>query len=347
MEFINKLIDKIVSNHLTEPIVYKHESELQLKYDALMKLKDEINENKELEQELVMVKKGLIGENEIEYQLMKSDIGMYILRDIKVKYKDLKAQIDYIVITPIYTYFIECKNLMGNITIDSKGNFIREWINSNKQKQRIGMPSPLNQVENQRNVMKKIKLEKASSLDKLMIQKYFEDYNKVLVVVANQYTILNKTKAPKSIQSKVVRADRLNERIKYDLKNAPKDENKDNKSKMEERAKRIVEKLCINENKDYYLEYKERFTQTKNTLKSELEDLGFKYLLPDEYNKIVMDLNKRKEHYVFTDAELEELLKYKPTTIETLIKLKILPQIKIKCHGQEIINEIIKYTKNT
>ena len=32
------------------------------------------------------------------------------------------------------------------------------------------------------------------------------------------------------------------------------------------------------------------------TLKSELEDLGFKYLLPDEYNKIVMDLNKRKEH---------------------------------------------------
>lgn len=32
------------------------------------------------------------------------------------------------------------------------------------------------------------------------------------------------------------------------------------------------------------------------TLKSELEDLGFKYLLPDEYNKIVTDLNKRKEH---------------------------------------------------
>lgn len=336
MEFINKLIDKIVSNHLTETIVYKHESELQLKYDALMKLKSEIKENKELEQELLMVKKGLIGENEIEYQLMKSDIGMYILRDIKVKYKDLTAQIDYIVITPIYTYFIECKNLMGNITIDSKGNFIREWINSNKQKQRIGMPLPLNQVENQRNVMKKIKLEKASSLDKLMIQKYFEDYNKVLVVVANQYTILNMTKAPKSIQSKVVRADRLNERIKYDLKNAPKDENKNSKSKMEERAKRIVEKLCINENKDYYLEYKERFTQTKNTLKSELE--RFREQRAKEKGITT--------NYVFTDAELEELLKYKPTTIETLIKLKILPQIKIKCHGQEIINEIIKYTKN-
>lgn len=74
MEFINKLIDKIVSYNLTEPIVYKHESELQLKYDALMKLKSEIKENKELEQELLMVKKGLIGENEIEYQLMKSDI---------------------------------------------------------------------------------------------------------------------------------------------------------------------------------------------------------------------------------------------------------------------------------
>ena len=337
MEFINKLIDKMVSYHLTEPIVYKHESELQSKYDALMKLKSEIKENKALEQELVMVKKGLIGENEIEYQLMKSDIGMYILRDVKIKYKDLTAQIDYIIITPIYTYFIECKNLMGNITIDPKGNFIREWINSNKQKQRIGMPSPLNQVENQRNVMKKIKLEQASSLDKLMIQNHFEDYNKVLVVVANQYTILNMTKAPKSIQSKVVRADRLNERIKYDLKNAPKDENKNSKSKMEERAKRIVEKLCINENKDYYLEYKERFTQTKNTLKRELE----------RFREQRAKEKRITTNYVFTDAELEELVKYKPTTIETLIKLKILPQIKIKCHGQEIIDEIMKYTKNT
>ena len=195
----------------------------------------------------------------------------------------------------------------------------------------------MNQVENQRNVMKKIKLEQASSLDKLIIQNHFEDYNKVLVVVANQYTILNMTKAPKSIQSKVVRADRLNERIKYDLKNAPKDENKDSKSKMEERAKRIVEKLCINEEKDYYLEYKERFTQTKNTLKSELE--RFREQRAKEKGITT--------NYVFTDAELEELLKYKPTTIETLIKLKILPQIKIKCHGREIIDEIIKYTKNT
>lgn len=30
MEFINKLIDKIVSYNLTEPIVYKHESELHI-----------------------------------------------------------------------------------------------------------------------------------------------------------------------------------------------------------------------------------------------------------------------------------------------------------------------------
>ena len=106
---------------------------------------------------------------------------------------------------------------------------------------------------------------------------------------------------------------------------------------MEERAKRIVEKLCINENKDYYLEYKERFTQTKNTLKSELE----------RFREQRAKEKSITTNYVFTDAELEELLKYKPTTIETLIKLKILPQIKIKCHGQEIIDEIIKYTKNT
>ena len=28
---------------------------------------------------------------------------------------DLTAQIDYVIITPVYTYYIECKNLVGNI----------------------------------------------------------------------------------------------------------------------------------------------------------------------------------------------------------------------------------------
>ena len=45
---------------------------------------------------------------------------MYVLHDVKVKYGDLTAQIDYIVITSVFIYFIECKNLIGNITVNEE-----------------------------------------------------------------------------------------------------------------------------------------------------------------------------------------------------------------------------------
>lgn len=85
-----------------ETIFYKKESDLQNKYEALKKLNEEYHNNEELIDELYIVKKGLDGENEITYELKKAHIGMYVLRDVKIKYKDLTAQIDYVIITPVY-----------------------------------------------------------------------------------------------------------------------------------------------------------------------------------------------------------------------------------------------------
>ena len=106
-------------------VFYKGNSDLQDKYAALKKLNEEYPNNEDLLSEMFIVKKGLDGENEIAYQLKKAHIGMYVLRDIKVKYENLTAQIDYIIITPVYTYYVECKNLVGNIIVTDKGDFIR------------------------------------------------------------------------------------------------------------------------------------------------------------------------------------------------------------------------------
>ena len=72
-------------------------------------------------QKLKLCELGLKGEKEIEFELKNSNIGMYVLHDINMKYEDLTAQIDYIVITPASMYFIECKNLVGNIRVNSRG----------------------------------------------------------------------------------------------------------------------------------------------------------------------------------------------------------------------------------
>ena len=196
MGLIDSAIDAF---RFKDTVFYKENSDLQNKFDALKKLNDEYPNNEELLSELFIVKKGLDGENEIAYQLKKAHIGMYVLRDIKVKHEDLTAQIDYVIITPVYTYYVECKNLVGNITVTDKGDFIREFtINGRKIKK--GMYSPLRQVEEHREVMRKIWESEASTIRKLFASNSFDYYRKVLVVAANKDTILNTDKAPKDMK---------------------------------------------------------------------------------------------------------------------------------------------------
>jgi hypothetical protein len=45
-------------------------------------------------------------------------------------------------------------------------------------------------------------------------------------------------------------------------------------------------------------------------------------------------------YYVFTNDELEKLLEIKPKTLESLKNSNILSPIKIKTHGQQIIDTL-------
>lgn len=315
-----------------DTIFYKSNSDLQEKFDALTKLNKEYPNNNDVLSELYIVKKGLEGEKEISYQLQKANIGMYVLHDVKVKYGDLTAQIDYIVITSVFIYFIECKNLIGNITVNENGDFIREYT-FNGKKIKKGMYSPLRQVEAQREVIRKIWESKASGLVKLFGSKNFDYYRKVLVVVANQETILNISKAPKDIKSKVLRADALVRKIQYDLSHIRSDDSYSSKKNMELFAQSYAN-LCINENIDYYKYYKDKFC--KNDISDNLKERLVKL------RKTRASQMKIPAYYVFTNVELEKLLELKPSSIDELKKLNILSPVKIKTHGEYIINEINK-----
>ena len=97
-----------------ETIFLKSDSELEKKAETLKKLKEKYPDNKDIQHDLFMIQLGLIGEKEITYELKNANIGMYVLRDLNIAINDYKAQIDYVVITPGYTYFIECKNLFSS-----------------------------------------------------------------------------------------------------------------------------------------------------------------------------------------------------------------------------------------
>ena len=81
----------------------------------------------DIETQIKLASYGVYGEKNIAFELKNSGIDMYVLHDLCLEYEGLKAQIDYLIITRQRAYVIECKNLIGNIEIDSDGNFIRTY----------------------------------------------------------------------------------------------------------------------------------------------------------------------------------------------------------------------------
>ena len=335
MGLIDNVIDSAVDAfRFKDTVFYKENSDLQDKYNALKKLNDEYPNNEDLLSELYIVKKGLDGENEIAYQLKKAHIGMYVLRDIKVKHEDLTAQIDYVIITPVYTYYVECKNLVGNITVTDKGDFIREFtINGKKIKK--GMYSPLRQVEAQREVIRKIWESNSSAIRKFFASKNFDYYRRVLVVAANQDTILNTNRAPKEMKYKILRADSLIRQIEYDLNHRENDEYLDSKKSMEEMAQSYIN-LSNNEDINYYEYYKNKYCNNVVSMNDDLKDRLI------ELRKVRSSEMNIPAYYVFTNDELDKLVELRPKTIEELKNANILSPIKIKTHGKIIIEEINK-----
>ena len=258
---------------------------------------------------------------------------MYVLRDIKVRYEDLTAQMDYVVLTPAYTYYIECKNLAGNITVNEKGDFIRE-LTINGKKIKEGMYSPLRQVEAQRDVIKKIWESRASNFTKLFASSHFDEYRKVLVVAANQDTILDTSKAPNDIKYKVLRADALIRQLEYDFEHRDKDAVLLSKKNLEEAAQSYIE-VSDKEQIDYYEFYKAKFCNSINISNDNLKE-----------RLIELRKNRANEmnipaYYIFTNDELDKLVELKPKTIDELKDLNILSPIKVKTHGEVIIKEIV------
>ena len=115
-------------NKLDKAIFLKEESELKVYILKLQELysKTEGSLKYKIEKELKIATMGELGEKNIAYELKNSSMP-YVLHDVTLEMDDLSVQIDYIVVTRKRTFIIECKNLIGNIEIDSQGNFIRRY----------------------------------------------------------------------------------------------------------------------------------------------------------------------------------------------------------------------------
>ncbi len=308
-----------------DTVFLKEDSNLEKQLNELKELQKS-NNSLSLAKDIKLLEWGIKGEEAIAYELKCANLGLYVLRDITISYEDLKAQIDFVVVSKGFIYLIECKNLVGNIYVDNKGEFQREYDLAGKKIKEV-IYSPYTQAMRHKDILKKRWLSKNSSLLTILNEKKFDNlWYKPLVVLANSKSILDVKKAPESVKKNTIRIDQLITYIKNDLVNYDKD-------------------LLISSNG--MLKVANKFLEI-NT--NEYSSLVSKYKqVPLKNEELLIKLkNFRKEkakkmnvpaYYIFNDEELNKIITLKPLNITDL--KEILPAIKVKVHGDDII-KIIK-----
>ena len=261
--------------------------------EILPKAKGDLKDR--IQKEIAITKAGIAGEENILFELKNSGMDMVVLHDIYIETQDGRgAQIDFIVFAACGVFLIECKNLVGNIEIDSKGNFIRT-IEYGGKNHREGIYSPITQNERHLSVLVDRRKEDKNFLSKMFVQAGTDIYFTTLVVLANPKTIVNDRYAKREIKNQVIRADQLIKVIK-EKNDATSKLMKYSKTDMKNAAQAILDKN-IEERKDYFVKFEEmlkeleaqdNLVETNQDNKSSEENMSPKLICPKCGSELVL-----------------------------------------------------------
>lgn len=315
-----------------DTVFLKEDSDLEKQLNELRNIRDKLQNTDEIDKDIKLLEYGIAGEKEIAFELKNANIGMYVLHDVTFEYDGNKAQIDYLLFTRGYFYLIECKNLVGNITVDSNGQFYREYEYKGK-KIKESIYSPYTQAVRHQDMMKKVWSANHSKLDNFIFGRFHgKNFFRPIVVLSNSKSFLNTKYAPKEIRNDIIRADQLISYIQKDIDNM--DSAELCGEKMLKQAADVWLSRSITNN-----------TSISNKYLSAIKDKDDKADLENKLRTFRKEKSKSMNvpaYYIFTDEELNNLLEIMPKTIEELKTKRILTDIKIKCHGEEIIKILNK-----
>jgi superfamily II DNA helicase RecQ len=281
---------------------------------------------------------------------------MYILHDLYLEEGDLSAQIDYLVVTKKLTFIIECKNLYGNIDINNAGDFVRTTEYKGVKKKE-GIYSPITQNQRHMDLLKKLRVEsKNNILTKFISERYFDEFNIPVVVLANPKTVLNAKYAKKEVKDKVIRADQLVRYIKEAYKRSDSAILSD--KELLDRSQSYLD-LHKERIKDYTKKYE---SYTSNSDKQETDDTGHldmktkttnnepspakKKELYEELKEFRLNRSRSeniKAYYIFSNKQLTALIDKMPKSKEELQSVNGFGKAKVEKYGDEIVNIIQKH----
>lgn len=317
-----------ILNQFRDTIFLKEDSDLEKQLEDLKKIKDNIKNSEEIDKDIKRIGYGIKGENEIIFELKNANLGMYVLHDVTYEHNGNKVQIDFLIFTRGHNYIIECKNLYGNITIDSSGQFFRNFIYDGKEI-RESIYSPLTQAKRHQDLLKKIWYDSHNRLDNILLSsKLDDDWFKPLVVLANNKGILNKKDAPNNLKNNIIRIDQLVEYIKNDINNISKDLLCS--EKLMKKSAEVWLSRSVNNNSAKVSKYNNIVEIEKNDIEKRLKE--FRLEKSEKMNI--------PPYYVFTDEEMKKIIEKNPKSVEELKGLLL--DVKIRYHGADIIKILDK-----
>jgi len=337
--------------NIKEPTFIRDECDAQAQIKKMEELKKtappEIS--KQIEQDIKILSYGISGENNVAYELKHSYMPILILRDLYLEYKDLTAQIDYVVIHTKFMLIIECKKMTGDIEVTNTGDFIRLFKNSaGKIYKREGIYSPIVQNERHLELIKHILCNDMVSIN----EKKCKGLLHSIIVFANPKTIVNMKYAKTDTKKSIIRCDQL---ITH-MKNLH-DSNKDGYWFSEEGMYRAAEVLLAH-HKENVVDYTQKYglTSQVNGAGEVKEEQPQPVLTPPvsientaiykelrEYRLIKSREEGIKPYYIYNNNQLEQIITLMPETHEELIQIKGFADIKCNKYGDAIINIVKKF----
>ncbi len=359
MAFLDNLKETLTNKptHLREPIVFKSNVDSLAQLEALREFANSAQpdisdwDSKDLR----ALESGIDGESQILFELSNSHLPMLILQDLRLEVDDLTSQIDFLVITHKVIFVIECKNLYGDIEVNDKGDFIRT-TQYKGHKNAEGIYSPVTQNTRHLDLIKNLRAQQRTNfITKSLFENSFAANYQSLIVLANPKTVLQLKYAPKMIKNQIIRADQLVRVIKEKL--AATKESIMFESAMYELAELFVQNHQPNPN-DYLGKYNLRSASNivlpqnseppqnqinqnmnqdiLNTTTAKLEQTPL-YQALKAYRYEASQAEGVKAYFIFNNADLEELIRIRPNSIDDLKTVRNFGNVKCEKYGKAIL----------
>ena len=335
---------------LKKPDFYKADSDAKKQLERLQQIHATAPDRvkPQIERDMKLLAYGIAGEESVAFELNNSYLPIIVLHNLRLEHEGLTAQIDYLIITTKFCLVVECKNLFGNLEVNSRGEFIRE-LDFNGKRKKEGIYSPVTQNVRHMEMIKALRLgNKRNPLMRVALDKSFGELHKSVIVLANPKTVINLKRAPKNVKDQIIRSDQLIDYIKRLLR-----ENKDLASSEKEMYE--MADFFVGLHKENTVDYAEKYLLSDS---GEVRDEAVE-ALPDrveiditetpiyqalkQYRYETSKAEGVKAYYVYNNLQLEAIIEAMPRNLDELRKVSGFGEVKCEKYGDGIVEIVGRY----